>query len=59
MAKDSQKNKNNKIKGNIASGEHIYTTGASLGYPNTSGAKENDLESKLTKMIEALKEEIN
>ena len=39
--------------------KHSYPTTASLRYPNTAEAQENDLKSNLIKMIEAFKEEIN
>jgi hypothetical protein len=39
--------------------EHSYPTTASPGYPNTTGAQENDLKSNLIKMTEAFKEMMN
>jgi hypothetical protein len=39
--------------------KHSYPTTASLRYPNTAEAQENDIKSNLIKMIEAFKDEIN
>jgi hypothetical protein len=38
--------------------KHSYPTTASPGYPNTTKTQENDLQSNLIQMIEAIKEEM-
>jgi hypothetical protein len=39
----------------VTTSGHSYTTTGIPGYPNTTGAQENDLKSNLIKMIEAFK----
>jgi hypothetical protein len=55
MTKSLQKNTTNKNQGNMT----LHSTTASPGYLNTTKTQENDLKSKLFKMIEAFKEEMN
>jgi hypothetical protein len=43
----------------LTSPEPSYPTTASLGYSNTTKAQENDLKSKVIRMVEAFKEETN
>ena len=57
MAKGPGKTTIYKSQGNVPPSELSYATTASLGYPNTTEAQENDLKSNLIKMMEVFKEE--
>jgi DNA anti-recombination protein RmuC len=59
MNKGQCKNTINKSQGNITPSDHSYTTSASSGYPNTTKAYKNDLNSNLTKIAQAFTEEMN
>ena len=43
----------------MTASEHNYPKTSSPGYPNTIKAQENDLKSKVIRMVEAFKEETN